>query len=148
MLVGGARMTVLNDAARRFLRGGPLAHVVTLDPDGRAQVTLAWVDLQDDDRLAFATLFDQHKLRNLRRDPRVTCSFEGEHTNPIGLREYLVVHGRAEVTEGGAPELLSRLAQVYIGPGTEFPPMPDPPPGFVTYITVERVRGVGEWAGG
>jgi hypothetical protein len=24
--------------------------------------------------------------------------------------------------------------------------MPDPPPGFITHITVERVRGVGPWA--
>ena len=55
---------------------------------------------------------------------------------------------RARIIEGGAPELLHRLAQVYIGPGTPFPPMPDPPPGFVTWISVDRVAGQGPWSDG
>lgn len=64
----------------------------------------------------------------------------------MGLRHYLVVHGTARITEGGAPELLQELAQTYLGPGTTFPPMPDPPPGRVTHITPERFGGVGPWA--
>jgi hypothetical protein len=28
-----------------------------------------------------------------------------------------------------------------------FPPMPDPPAGFVLRTTVERIGGVGPWAG-
>jgi hypothetical protein len=64
------------------------------------------------------------------------------------LTEYLVVYGRARVTEGGAPELLQGLASTYIGPGVKFPPMPDPPPGFVTRITPERFAGIGPWAEG
>lgn len=52
----------------------------------------------------------------------------------------------ARGTEGGAAELLSRLARVHLGPDVNFPPMPDPPPGFVTRITVERIGGVGPWA--
>ena len=66
--------------------------------------------------------------------------------NEIGLDEYLVVHGHARVTEGGAPELLQQLARVYIAPDVTFPPMPDPPPGFVTHVAVERLGGVGPWA--
>ncbi len=66
----------------------------------------------------------------------------------MGLVPYLIVDGTAEVTEGGAPELLQELAYVYLGPDTgTFPPMPDPPPGFVTRITPERTGGVGPWAG-
>jgi hypothetical protein len=65
---------------------------------------------------------------------------------PIGLREYLVVHGLVTLTEGGAPELLHRLAQTYIGPGTVSPPMPDPPPGTVAHIRVVKITGVGNWA--
>jgi hypothetical protein len=30
----------------------------------------------------------------------------------------------------------------------KFPPMPDPPPGFILRTTVERVGGVGPWAKG
>ena len=65
--------------------------------------------------------------------------------NAVGLTEYLVVHGRARITEGGAADLLQRLAYSYLGPNVKFPPMPDPPPGYVTRITVERVAGVGPW---
>jgi hypothetical protein len=49
------------------------------------------------------------------------------------------------VTEGGGPELLQRLAYAYLGPGVKFPPMPNPPPGFVTRVQVERVSGIGPW---
>ena len=82
----------------------------------------------------------------MARDPRVTLSLEGTRSNDFGLREYLVVHGRARIEEGGAPELLQRLAHTYIGPGTKFPPMPDPPPGYVLRTTVERLGGLGPWA--
>jgi hypothetical protein len=27
-----------------------------------------------------------------------------------------------------------------------FPPMADPPPGYITHIKVERIGGVGPWA--
>ena len=63
------------------------------------------------------------------------------------MQHYLVVHGRARVTEGGAPELLQKLARTYIGPDAVFPPMPNPPPGCVMHITVERLGGLGPWAG-
>jgi PPOX class probable F420-dependent enzyme len=136
---------MLGPEARAVIGSNALAHVVTLDHDGRPHVTLAWAGLEGD-QIVMATLPDQRKLKNLRRDPRVTLSFETDRVNDFGLTEYLVVHGRAEVVPGGGPELLQRLAYVYIGPGVKFPPMPDPPPGFVTRIRVERVSGVGPWA--
>ena len=49
------------------------------------------------------------------------------------------------MTEGGAAELLQRLAEVYGGPGTVFPLPPDPPPGFVVRIRADRVGGFGPW---
>jgi hypothetical protein len=61
------------------------------------------------------------------------------------LLEYLVVYGTARVTEGGAADTLQRLAHTYLGPDVVFPNMPDPPPGFVTRITPERLGGVGPW---
>jgi PPOX class probable F420-dependent enzyme len=131
--------------ARAVLESDALAHLVTLNADGSPQVTCVWVAL-DGDEIVAGHLFPQQKLRNIERDPRVTLSVEDKATNDIGMRQYLVIHGRARVTEGGAPELLRELAQTYIGPGTEFPPMPDPPPGKVTHITPERFGGVGPWA--
>jgi PPOX class probable F420-dependent enzyme len=132
------------DVARRILESDSLAHVTTIDPDGRPQTTLAWVGLEGDE-VVFATLPNQRKLRNLRRDPRITISIQTEQVNPYGLHEYLVIYGTARVTDGGGPELLQRLAHTYLGPDVTFPPMPDPPPGFVTRVTVDRLGGVGPW---
>lgn len=138
-------VAVLNDAARRLVESGALAHLVTLDDDGSAQVAIVWVGLDGDELVAAHLDGRQRKLRNIRNDPRVVVSFEANTSNDIGMRHYLVVHGRAHITEGGAPELLHRLAQTYVGPGTDFPPMPDPPPGFITHITPTRVGGAGPW---
>jgi PPOX class probable F420-dependent enzyme len=132
------------DEARRILESDSLAHVTTIDPDGRPQTTLAWVGLEGDE-VVFATLPDQRKLRNLRRDPRITISIQTERVTPYGLHEYLVIYGTARVTDGGGPEVLQRLAHTYLGPDVTFPPMPDPPPGFVTRVTVDRLGGVGPW---
>ncbi len=132
-------------SARAVLEGPVLAHLVTLEPDGRPQVTIVWIGL-DGDEIVAAHLMEHRKLRNIRRDSRVALSVQSGTRNEVGLDEYLVVHGRARVTEGGAPELLQELAHVYLGPGVKFPPMPDPPPGYVTHIAVERIGGVGPWA--
>jgi PPOX class probable F420-dependent enzyme len=134
----------LNAAARALIESGALAHVVTINPDGSPQVSLAWIGLEDDE-VVFGTLPDQRKLRNLRRDPRITMSIEGTRTNEWGLREYLILTGAAVVTEGGGPELLQRLAYTYIGPGVKFPAMPNPPPGYVTRMRIERIAGIGPW---
>jgi PPOX class probable F420-dependent enzyme len=138
-------MAKLNAAARQLIESGALAHLVTLNEDGSPQVSLVWVGVDGDDLVSGHLDGSLRKLANIRRDPRVVLSFETDVTSDFGLREYLVVHGTAEVTEGGAAELLNRLAQTYIGPGTKFPPMPDPPPGFVTRIRVKRVAGIGSW---
>lgn len=135
---------VLPESARELLESGALAHLVTMGRDGSPQVTCVWVGL-DGDTIVSGHLGDRQKLRNVRRDPRVAVSLEGTRIHPPGLKEYLVVHGRAEIEEGGAPELLQRLAHVYLGPDVRFPPMDDPPPGYVLRITAERIGGVGPW---
>jgi len=58
-----------------------------------------------------------------------------------------MVCGEAEMKEGGAPELLQRLARVDIGPGVKLPPMDSPPPGDITRIRVRQIAGVDPWAG-
>jgi PPOX class probable F420-dependent enzyme len=135
---------VIPESVRAVLESDKLAHVTTLDPDGMPHITCAWVGLEGD-QICIATVYDQRKLRNMRRDARVALSIETDVVNPFGLKEYLVVYGEARVTEGGAPELLQRLAATYLGPGIEFPP-PGSPPGFVTRISPERYGGVGPWA--
>src|SRR5262245_4232993 len=134
----------LPGSARELLETEAVAHVVTLNEDGSPQVTAAWVGL-DGDEIVLATLPDQRKLRNIRRDPRVALSVESANVNAWGLREYLVVYGTARVTEGAVGETLHDLRPTYLGPDVVFPTIPDPPPGFVTRITPERIGGVGPW---
>jgi PPOX class probable F420-dependent enzyme len=133
-------------SARRVLESDALAHLATIEADGAPQMSCVWVGV-DGDEIVFASLGPRRKIDNIRRDPRVTLSLQTDHINEIGLREYLVVHGRARVTEGGAPELLQDLAHTYLGPDVRFPPMDDPPPGMVVRIAVDRFGGVGPWAG-
>jgi PPOX class probable F420-dependent enzyme len=138
-------MAGLPEAARELIESGALGHLVTLGPDGSPQVTCIWVGVDGDELVSGHLAASQRKLQNVRRNPRVTLSFEGTRVHPPGMKEYLVVHGHARVEEGGAPELLQRLAHVYLGPDVKFPPMDDPPPGFTMRVTVERVGGVGPW---
>jgi PPOX class probable F420-dependent enzyme len=126
------------------LESNALGHLVTLGPDGSPQVTIVWVGL-DGDEIVSGHLAAHQKVRNIRKDGRVVLSVETPKINEMGLQEYLVVYGTARITEGGAPELLQRLAHTYLGPDVKFPPMDNPPPGFVTRITVDRVAGVGPW---
>ncbi len=140
-------MTSLPASARPVLESAALGHLVTLNPDGSPQVTVVWVGL-DGDEIVAAHLGEHRKVRNIRGDSRVALSVETDSTNAAGLTEYLVVYGTARVTEGGAAELLQRLAHTYLGPEVRFPPVDDPPPGYITRITVDRVAGVGPWAAG
>ena len=136
----------LPDSVRELVQSGSLAHLVTLNPDGSPQVTCIWVGLDEDEIVSGHLAADQRKIQNVARDPRVALSIEGTEIQPPGLKQYLVVHGRARLVEGGAPELLQRLAHVYLGPDVKFPPMDDPPPGQVMRITLGRIGGVGPWA--
>jgi PPOX class probable F420-dependent enzyme len=138
-------MTPLPDSARAVLESAALAHLVTLNPDGSPQVTVVWVGL-DGDEIVAAHLPEHRKVRNIRNDSRVALSVETANRNEIGLTEYLVIYGTARITEGGAPELLQRLAHTYLGPDVRFPAMDNPPPGYITHITVDRISGVGPWA--
>ncbi|HWF15917.1 MAG TPA: PPOX class F420-dependent oxidoreductase [Acidimicrobiales bacterium] len=137
-------MAPLSPLVREAIEAGHLAHVVTLNPDGSPQVTIVWVGLEGDEVVS-AHLQLHQKLRNVGRDPRVAISIETGRPGPGGLSEYLVVYGTARITEGGAPALLQRLAYRYIGPGVKFPPMDNPPPGYLMRTTVEHVAGNGDW---
>jgi PPOX class probable F420-dependent enzyme len=138
-------MASIHPEARKLLESGRLAHMVTLNPDGSPQVSCVWVGL-DGDEIVSGHLPRNQKVKNVERDPRVAISIEGEGMSHGALLHYLVVHGSARIQEGGAAELLQRLAHVYLGPDVKFPPIDDPPPGYVIRTTPERFSGVGPWA--
>jgi PPOX class probable F420-dependent enzyme len=138
-------MAHISDAARAVLESARLAHMVTINPDGSPQVSCVWVGLDAGD-IVVASLPRNRKVQNIERDPRVVLSIATGRMGANGLDEYLVVHGRARVVPGGAPELLQRLAHAYMGPDVKFPPMPNPPPGFVIRIEPRRFGGNGTWS--
>jgi PPOX class probable F420-dependent enzyme len=140
-------VAALPDSAKELIRTGAVGHLVTLGGGGAPQVTCVWVGVDGDDLLTGHLNPAQRKLQNVQADGRVALSFEGTEVQPPGLKQYLVVYGRATIEEGGAPELLQELAHVYLGPGVKFPPMDAPPPGVRLRITVDRVSGIGPWAG-
>jgi PPOX class probable F420-dependent enzyme len=139
-------MADLTPDIRDALTAGKLGHLTTVNPDGGPQVSVVWIGLDGDD-IVIGHLMGGRKVTNISRDPRVALTVEAAGANPVGMTNYLIVYGEARLVEGGAPELLQRLADVYVGPGTTFPPMDHPPAGHVIHITPERFGGVGPWAG-
>lgn len=138
-------MTILTEDTRRALTAGRLAHLTTVNTDGSPQVSIVWIGLDGDD-IVIGHLMGGRKVTNISRDPRVALTVEADGANPVGMANYLIVYGTARLVEGGAPELLQRLAEVYLGPDVKFPPFDNPPPGHVILITPERTGGVGPWA--
>jgi PPOX class probable F420-dependent enzyme len=128
----------LDQSTRAAVVSGRLVHLATINPDGTPQVTCIYVGW-DGDEIVSGHLADHVKLRNIRRDPRVTLSIESDV--PVeGFSPYIVIKGIAQVEEGGAVPLLRRITS-----GQFPPPGDDWPDGFVTRISPRRLAGVGPW---
>jgi PPOX class probable F420-dependent enzyme len=136
--------SLLSPAGEDLLNAGRIAHLVTLEPDGAPQVSCVWVGL-DDGEVVFASMAPRRKIDNIRRDERVSLSIESGHRNDYGLDEYLVLHGRARVVDGGGRALLQHLAHTYLGADVVFPDPSIPGDGMVVRIAIGRVGGVGPW---
>lgn len=139
-------MSTLPESARALIESPVLGHVVTLNTDGSPQVSCVWVGW-DEGRIVFASLSPWQKIRNLMRDPRVAVSVESPEIDPSGLRQYLVVRGKADITEHGALEWVRRFARVYMGPDVVYPPEGETRSGYVVHVEAEKISGIGPWAG-
>ena len=130
---------------REVIEKGPLAHLTTLNPNGSPQVTVVWVGIEGEE-FVMGHLAMHQKVKNIRRDPRVALSLLGDKTNAQAMREYVVIYGNARVTEGAAVPLLQRLAPIYLGPNSTYPPASMRNiAGYVTRITPARFSGIGPW---
>ncbi|HWF51513.1 MAG TPA: PPOX class F420-dependent oxidoreductase [Solirubrobacteraceae bacterium] len=137
-------MTPLTPELRDLVSSGPLAHLSTINANGSPQVTVIWIGLDGED-IVSAHMARNLKVRNVERDPRVVLSFTAPGTPGIFLNPYAALRATATITEGGAWDLLNRLAKVYMAPDAEFP-APKREGGFIIRYAVERVSGVGPWA--
>ena len=88
-------MASIPPSARALIESGALAHLVTRNADGSPQISCVWVGLDGDELVSGHLGASQRKLANVTRDPRVSLSLEAPEVNEIGMRHYLVVHGRA-----------------------------------------------------
>ena len=138
-------LPTLPKSAKQLIDSDANVHLVTLNRDGSPQVSMVWAGMIDDE-ICVGSITPRQKLHNVRRDPRVTLSIESPAHDRLGLSQYLVVVGRARVTAGGAPELISDLAQRRLPPGTRFPRGDDHDPGWIMRIAAERWRGYGPWS--
>jgi PPOX class probable F420-dependent enzyme len=128
----------LDETTRAAVASGRLVHLATVNPDGTPQVTCIYVGW-DGDEIVAGHLADHVKLRNIRRDPRVTLSIESDVPFE-GFSPYVVIKGIARVEEGGAVAVLRRITN-----GQFPPPGDDWPEGFILRISPEHLSGVGPW---
>jgi PPOX class probable F420-dependent enzyme len=86
------------------------AHLATVMPDGKPQVTPIWVDY-DGHNVVFNTAEGRQKDKNLQRDARVAMSI----LDPDNPYRYLEVRGRiVERTHAGADQHIDAMAKKYL----------------------------------
>ena len=100
---------LLTDAQEAFLRERPHAIIATIMADGRPQLTPNWF-LWDGARFWLSTLSWTVKVKNARRDPRVTLCIDG----PDRRTNYVQVFGTAEVVEGDVRARTLDLIRKYV----------------------------------
>ena len=125
------------------------AHIVTLYPDGRPQLSVVWIGRRGD-KLAYSSGSWLPKVKNLRENPDVIVSIEDDERNHAGLHQHLMVRGRAEVVDdqAQAADFMDEMSLLYLGkpelPLTDLR-APDAAPQALILVTVTSVGGVGPW---
>lgn len=124
----------LPDAVRALIDGKNFATVATLDPDGGPQTSVVWVALDDGD-LVFSATEDRRKVRNLRRDPRLSLSI----TDAADPYRHTQLRGTATITPDPGKTLPKTLSHKYLAQ--------DPPPEgpdverVVVRLEVDKIAG-------
>jgi PPOX class probable F420-dependent enzyme len=106
----------LPDAFVELLRKASPCFITTLMPDGSPQTTETWVDT-DGEHVLVNTVQTHLKVKNIRRDPRVSVAV----CDAANLFRYYAIRGRVvKVTTEGAAEHIEALAQRYTGRSYEW----------------------------
>lgn len=110
-----------------------VASVTTVNPDGSPQVTVVWIEQQQDD-VVFWTDVASIKVRNLTNDARLAISLiDDQRSLGQGVPVYYTLYGRATIVPGEDAELIRRLTTKYMGRS-------DYPFGSTEATAVVRVR--------
>ena len=101
----------LTDKQKKLITDKNFGHIATLNRDGSPQVSPVWIEL-DGNYLIVNSEMKRKKVRNLKRDPRVSVSIQNAE-NPY---QYIEIRGRAvEITDKGGFEGIDRLSAKYTG---------------------------------
>jgi PPOX class probable F420-dependent enzyme len=101
----------LTDDQRAIIESPNFAYIATINKDGSPQVTPVWVE-HDGNYIVVNSEQTRRKVRNVKRDPRVSLSI-ADAANPY---HYVNITGHVvEVTAEGGFEGIDRLAKKYIG---------------------------------
>lgn len=101
----------LTEAQKKLLEGKNFVSIATINKDGSPQVSPVWADF-DGTYVVLNSEEKRRKVRNLKRDPRVSVSVYDQE-NPYS---YVEVRGRVvEITPEGAFAHIDKLAKKYIG---------------------------------
>ena len=104
-------MGLIPDSHADLLEKTGFAYVSTIQPDGSPQSSVVWFGW-DGERLLFSSKEQRQKLRNLRRDPRLSVII----SDPDNPYRYLELRGRVEgIDPDPQGELADELSQRYTG---------------------------------
>jgi PPOX class probable F420-dependent enzyme len=98
------------DSLRALLDGKNFASVATLGPDGAPQNSVVWIK-RDGDTVLFSSTDGRQKVRNLRRDPRISLSVF-DLADPYTSAE---IRGTAEILPDEGKRLPYELSHKYLG---------------------------------
>jgi PPOX class probable F420-dependent enzyme len=115
-----------------LLSSTAVAFVGTIGKRGEPQVTPLWFHW-DGERVRISLVEGRQKLRNLRRDPRISLTI----VNPAQPTHYLELRGRiADLTVDPDLALEKTIARKYTGDWTDV----EPPgtPRYATSVIVQR----------
>jgi PPOX class probable F420-dependent enzyme len=102
------RKTVPSEYMDLFVKRA-FAHLATMMPDGKPQVTPVWVDY-DGEYILINSAQGRQKVRNVKKDPNVSMAI----MDPDNVFRYLGIRGKVvEITRSGAPEHIDKLARKY-----------------------------------
>ncbi|MEV0221254.1 PPOX class F420-dependent oxidoreductase [Streptomyces sp. NPDC050704] len=104
-------MTIsFGDSVRALLDGKNFASVATLGPDGAPQNSVVWIK-REGDTVLFSSTDGRQKVRNLRRDPRISLSVF-DLANPYTSVE---IRGTAELLPDEGKRFAHELSHKYLG---------------------------------
>jgi PPOX class probable F420-dependent enzyme len=123
---------VIPDEFHPLLKSTALALVSTLGPDGAPQTTPIWF-LFEQGHVRFSLVEGRQKLRNLRRDPRLSVVV----VDPARPTHYVELRGTVDLTPDPELALERAVAVKYAGEHVDVEP-----PGTLRFAATVAVRRV------